>query len=113
MGGGLEPTLPPATFGSPAGDASRVTRAGFVELRPDSACHLLCVVVRGRQWRLLRQVLHASKSPLVLFGHQPEVKVRGALHQRQEVDMLGPGGRLDRRDQPVQDRPGAGLLRDW
>jgi hypothetical protein len=33
-----------------------------------------------------------------------------ALHQRQEIDALDPGGGLDRRDEPVQDRTEVGQL---
>ena len=38
------------------------------------------------------------------------MEVGRALHQRQEIDALDPGGALDRRDEPVQDRAELGTL---
>jgi hypothetical protein len=38
------------------------------------------------------------------------VEVGRALHHRQEIDALDPGGSLDRRDEPVQDRAERGKL---
>jgi hypothetical protein len=58
----------------------------------------------------LRQVVHSSKVSLILLRHEPEVEVGRALHYRQVVDALNPGGRLDRRDEPVQDRTDLGKL---
>src|SRR3984885_6929129 len=84
--------------------------SGLLELLPDLARHRFCLAVRGRKRGLLRQVGHSPKFSLVLPRYEPEVEVRRALHHGQVVDALDPRGRLDPRNEPVQDRTEFGTL---
>jgi hypothetical protein len=84
--------------------------SGLLELLPYLARHRFCLAVGGRKRRLLRQVGHSPEFSLVLPRYEPEVEVRRALHHGQVVDALDPRGRLDRRDELVEDRTEFGTL---
>lgn len=81
-----------------------------LERSSDLLGHRLCRAERGRQRGLLGQVGHSSKVSLVLLRHEPEMEVRCSLHQGQEVGALDSGGRLDRRNEPMEDGAELGAL---
>lgn len=81
-----------------------------LERSSDLLGHRLCRAERGRQRGLVGQVGHSSKVSLVLLRHEPEMEVRCSLHQGQEVGALDSGGRLDRRNEPMEDGAELGAL---
>ena len=59
---------------------------------------------------MARQVGDPQKASLLFLGDEPQVEVRHALHQRQEIDSVGASGNLERRDESFQDRTELGTF---
>jgi hypothetical protein len=70
----------------------------YLELSSDLLGYRFCLTQRGRQRRLLGQVVHSSKVSLVPFRNEPEMEVVYSFHQRQVVDALDSCGSLDCRN---------------
>jgi len=109
--------------------------SGGLEASSDLLRHRFCLAERAGKRGLLRNVGRSSKFSHVLLRDEPQMEVGRSLHHGQVVDALDPGGRLDRRNEPMEkgaeiralggrhvtevqqvaprlndDRPGAGLL---
>src|ERR1700689_4270051 len=88
----------------------RMPPSGLLELLFYLARHRFCLAEGGAKRGLLRQVGGSHELSLVLLRYEPEVEVGRALHHCQVIDALDPGGGLDCRDQPVEDRTELGTL---